>query len=329
MANLVYLASGGYKSQYEDLPFDKVYLVDPLCHGKRTHKVHALKMDALESHKFFKDNGIQIDCLVLLRESQGEGGDTYNMCSDMLIGYFMSILPESFVLISNDISYYQFKQSSVRKISYYNSPRYKLRKGESPNLVSFDLPYRMTLLSPGDTGYMDPTTFSNLLSGGPMNVYRMELVTHVEEYNICESLKIRCIQDSIWRHEGELDMLYISFYPKHEDSCDFFVKGNIKARYYKQMEFAQMLEDAHEKGYSHIGFTPHYWYQYDKNYQKMLEKFCMERHPEMTIDFYYMNSWFKCRHIEKAVKTLCRSAKSLRHLSRRDGQPARRQRHHG
>ena len=307
MANLVYLASGLYNPKYEDLPFDNVYLVNLGYTGKSTSKVRGLKMDALESHKFFKDNNIQIDCLVLLRESQGEGGETYNMCSDMVIGYFMSILPKSFVLICNDISYYPFRQNPERKISYYNNKWVKLSKGDSPNFVSFDLPYRMTPLSPGDMGYIEPATFSDLLPGGPMNVYRMDLETHIEEYRLGDSLNIRCIKDSIWRHEEELDMLYVSFYPKYEESRDFFVKGHGKVRYYRQMEFAEMLEDAYEKGYRHIGFTPHYWYQYDRNYQKMLEKFCLERHPGMTIDFYYMNSWFKYRHIVKAVKTIRRA----------------------
>jgi hypothetical protein len=309
MANLVYISSGSYNPDYENLPFDKIYLVDLKYSGKSTEKVQGLKMDALESLKFFKENHIQIDCLVLLRESQGEGGYTYNMCSDMVIGYFMSILPKTFILICNDVCYYDFRQNEKSKIPYYKDD-VKFKKYETPNLVSLDLPYKMTQLFPGDSGYIEPTTFTEYLAGGPMHVYQMELQTQEEEYTIGKSLKIRCIKDSIWSHEDELDKLYISFYPKHQAYKDHFANNHSKAQYYKQMDFGQMLIEAHEHGYKHIGFTPHYWYQYDRNYQKMLEAFCLEKDPEMTIDFYYLNSWFKYRHIIKAVKTILRAKRS-------------------
>ena len=99
MSTLVYIASGNYKIEYENLPFDSIYLVDIRAKCCDSKKVKILNMDALESINYFKSHNIEINYLVILRESQGEGGQTYNLCSDMVMGYFMTILPKSFVWI--------------------------------------------------------------------------------------------------------------------------------------------------------------------------------------------------------------------------------------
>ena len=102
--------------------------------------------------------------------------------------------------------------------------------------------------------------------------------------------------------------MYISFKPSYTPQKDFYTQHNPKASYYSQMEFGGILRKAFESGLNHIGFTPHYWYQYERNYQKMLEKECKVLNSNFTIDFYYMNSWYNCRHIEKAIKTLQRNS---------------------
>jgi hypothetical protein len=255
-------------------------------------------MDALDSIEYFKENNISIACLVTLRESQGEGGFRYNLCSDAVMGYLMPILQEQFIWICNGINYYKIinKQDQTQNL--------KLHKCESLNYVSLDLPYIMTELNPDSHEYIDPAKFTDMDSKASMHIFSMQLNPVIREIRVGKHLNIRLIQDSIWRHADELDQMYISFKPSHDSQKDFYTKHNPKAFYYRQMEFGAILRKAIDTGLNHIGFTPHYWYQYDKNYQKMLEQECRFLDRDLTIDFYYMNSWFNCRHIEKAIKTL-------------------------
>jgi hypothetical protein len=299
MRTLVYLASGGYNEFYETLPFDRIYLVSSEPRRKiHSEKVVYLNMDALDSIEYFKENNISIACLVTLRESQGEGGFRYNLCSDAVMGYLMPILQEQFIWICNGINYYKIinKQDQTQNL--------KLHKCESLNYVSLDLPYIMTELNPDSHEYIDPAKFTDMDSKASMHIFSMQLNPVIREIRVGKHLNIRLIQDSIWRHADELDQMYISFKPSHDSQKDFYTKHNPKAFYYRQMEFGAILRKAIDTGLNHIGFTPHYWYQYDKNYQKMLEQECRFLDRDLTIDFYYMNSWFNCRHIEKAIKTL-------------------------
>ena len=301
MRTLVYLASGGYKDIYETLPYDRIYLVSseprkPISSNKVTY----LNMDALDSAEYFKRHNIQIDCLVILRESQGEGGFRYNLCSDSVMGYFMSFLPERFIWICNGTDYYNIIRE---KDQTYNL---KLHKCESLNYVSLNLPYLMTKLDSDSPGYIDPTYFTDMHSSASMHVFSMQLKPNIREFKVGKFLNIRIIQDSIWRYENELDRMYISFKPSYIPQIDFYTRNHPKASYYTQMEFGEKLKKAISSGLNHIGFTPHYWYQYDKNYQKMLEHECKNLNREIRIDFFYMNQGFNCNHIEKAIKTLSR-----------------------
>lgn len=299
MRTLVYLASGGYDEFYETLPYDRIYLVSAEPRRKiHSDKVVYLNMDALDSIEYFKKNDIRIDCLVTLRESQGEGGFRYNLCSDAVIGYLMPILQEHFIWICNGIDYYI---TINKKDQTHNL---KLHNCESLNYVSLDLPYLMTELTPDAHGYIDPAKFTTTHSEASMHIFSMQLNPVMQEFRIGKHLTIRLIQDSIWRHENELDQMYISFKPSHDSQKDFYINHNPKASYYRQMEFGEILRKSINSGLDHIGFTPHYWYQYDKNYQKMLEQECRVLNRDLVIDFYYMNSWYNCRHIEKAIKTL-------------------------
>ena len=299
MRTLVYLASGSYKEFYETLPFDRIYLVNLAPKREiQSEKVVHLNMDALDSIEYFKKNNIRIDCLVTLRESQGEGGFRYNLCSDAIMGYLMPILKEEFIWICNGTDYYI---TINKKDQTHNL---KLKRCESLNYVSLDIPYLKTALTPDSHNYIDPAKFTEMHSTASMHIFSMQLNPIIREFKIGKSLTIRLIQDSIWRHADELDHMYISFKPSHDSQKDFYTKHNPKASYYRQMEFGEILRKAISIGVKHIGFTPHYWYQYDKNYQKMLEQECMFLNKDFTIDFYYMNSWYNCRHIEKAIKTL-------------------------
>ena len=278
-------------------------------------------MDALS---YFKDKEISIDCLVTLCESRGEGGQTYAMCSDVFMGYYMQVLRNDFIWICNDSKYYGFSahvkgSPTYRKLGvtydeiHNKYKRTKMRDLYGRNYVSLDLPYEMTELTSGDEGYINPGLFSSLLNeSNKGHVFKMHYSPSIKEYTIAKDFRIRLIQDSIWNYYNSLDALHISFWLEDIDKKDFFTQ-HPKVSYYEQLQFGQKLRASYDCGYEHIGFTPHYIYQYDKVYQKQLESFALEivatMHHPFTVDFFYLSSWFHTRHIEKAIKTLNRSIK--------------------
>ena len=312
---LVYIASGGYRREYEYLDYDRVYLVDPAVRGRfHSDKVKLLRCDATEAVEYFKKEGIRIDCLVTLCESMAEGGHTYATCSDTFMGYIMPVLSKDFLWICNDKGYYLPQYLSTRgvKIIYpgIRESLYGMRTRFGFNFVSLDLPYAMREIHEDDPEYLPPAMFSNHLSNENRgHVFRMNYSPSVESFNLPGGTTIRLVQDSIWEHYDELDHLFISFKLGYPPMKDFFENID-RVSYYQQMEFGAQLRRAESNGFTHIGVTPHYWYQYDRNYQKQLEDFLLELDRPMTIDFFYMNSRFGTRHIQKAVKTLLREHQS-------------------
>lgn len=311
---LVYIASGGYKREYESLDYDHVFLVDKAVHGRfRSDKVRLLQCDALEAFEYFKKEGIKIDCLVCLCESIEEGGHTYAMCSDTFMGYIMPILPKDFLWICNDRKYYSYQYLSTEstKIRYPGLKRETLNRMRTRygyNFVSLDLPYSMQEIHEDAPEYLPPSMFACMNENNSGHVFRMSFSPSTETFMLPERVTIRLIQDSIWNHLDELDHLFISFKLGYDPMKEYFEKID-KVSYYEQMDFEEKLRWAESHNLNHIGFTPHYWYQYDKNYQKQLESFIRELRRPMIIDFFYMNSRFGTRFIKKAVKTIWREVR--------------------
>ena len=171
------------------------------------------------------------------------------------------------------------------------------------NYVSLDLPYSMQEIHEDDPEYLQPSLFTELSERNRGHVFRMSYSPSTESFELPGGVTIRLIQDSIWNHHDELDHLFISFKLGYNPMEDYFDKID-KVSYYKQMDFEKELHWAESCNLNHIGFTPHYWYQYDKNYQKQLESFIRELRRPMIIDFFYLNSRFGTRFIKKAVKTI-------------------------
>lgn len=307
---MVYIASGEYKAEYEDLDYDRVYLVDPKADNHfLSDKVVLLNCDALEAIELFKKERIKIDCLICLCESLGEGGQTYATCSDAFMGYIMPILRKDFLWICNDRQYYshQYLTTETTRILYPGLRKetlYRMHTRYGFNFVSLDLPYRMKEIYSDGPDYLPPAMFSDMLSEvNTGHVFRMSYFPSFDIFELHGGVTIRLLHDSIWNHYDELDHLFISFKLGFLPKKDYFESFD-KVSYYEQMDFATKLRWAASNNLGHIGFTPHYWYQYDKNYQKQLEDFIRELERPMTIDFYFMNSWFGTRFIKKAVKTL-------------------------
>ena len=310
---LVYFASGGYKKEYETLNFDRVFLVDTVVRPCfQSDKVKSLRCDALEAVEYFKKEGIRIDCLVTLCESVGEGGQTYAICSDAFMGYVMPVLAKDFLWICNDRKYYPamyYSTEGVRIRSHgMMESLYRMRTRYGYNYVSLDLPYNMRELYENDPEYLPPALFSRLLSDqNKGHVFRMSYSPSIEPLRLSEDVTIRLVWDSIWNHYDELDHLFISFKLGYPPMEGYFERSD-RVSYYKQMEFGERLRWAKLNEFNHVGFTPHYWYQYDKNYQKQLEDFLRELNRPMIIDFYFLNSEFGNKHIRKAIKTLQRES---------------------
>ena len=311
---LVYLASGPFKAHYLQLGFDRVYLVDTAFQRKpisiqygASTQVIPLSMDALEAVELLKNEGLRIDCLVTLCESVGEGGQTYAMCSDVVMGYLMPLLSEDFIWVCNDLDYYPTTYRSTR-VSDTLSEKNKMREKYGANFVSLNLPYIMEELHCGDPDYLSPSLFTSLLNSYNCgHVFRMHYVPSVETITISGGVTVRLIQDSIWNHYGELDRLFVSFRLGFTPMKDYFEKIE-KVVYYRQEDLGKQLDLALNDGLSHIGFTPHYRYQYESVFQTELERFLRTVDHPMTIDFFYLNSGFHTRFIRKAVKTLQRKA---------------------
>ncbi|RAR73731.1 hypothetical protein [Flavobacterium aciduliphilum] len=120
--NLLYLASGGYKPEYENLPFDHLYFVDGNANFKKSYpenhpKITFLGMDALFAVDYLKSKQVKIDCLVIINEGLYEGGGSYPLFSDFLIGYLSPILKEEYLLIC-DLRYYDSNLNAVTKMDW-------------------------------------------------------------------------------------------------------------------------------------------------------------------------------------------------------------------
>ena len=310
---LVYIASGGYKKDYEKLQYDRVFLVDTWAFPRfQSKKVQMLRQDALDAVKVLHANNIKIDCLVTLCESVGEGGQTYATCSDTFMGYIMPVLSKDFIWICNNRMYYPIQYRSIidpskkHPTTIYNSlsNNDRMRSRYGYNFVSLNLPYDMWEIYDSDPDYLSPALFmESVCENNKGHVYKMRYAPAIETIILPGNITIRLIQDSIWNHYDELDYLFISFKLGYFPMKNYFENID-KVDYYKQMEFGAKLRWADLNRLNHIGFTPHYWYQYDKNYQKQLESFIRGIERPMVIDFYYMNSGFNTRHIRKAAKTI-------------------------
>lgn len=235
---LVYFASGPYKNVYEFLPYDQVYLVDYCFAGNRNHhnqvsksvKVFCIGMDSLLAVDYLKKSKVKIDCFVALNEGLYEGGGHYAINSDMFLGYVMPILKDKYIHIVNK--------------NYYGNQYH----------VSMDLSYQMTAINEGDLDYIDPFLFSNdEYHKGFAKVYRMEKLTSEQDLNINPNIKISIIQDSIWSHSDELDLMAMSI--TSQGQGDFFLGLN-KVISTRDYNIDQILDFCVQNKIERIGFTP-------------------------------------------------------------------------
>jgi len=243
---LVYFASGPYKNRYELLPYDQIYLVDYCFIGKgnrnngssdrkiqisESGKVFCLGQDCLQAVSYLKQRKIKIDTFISLNEGLYEGGKGgYALNSDMFLGYVMPLLSDDYIHIMNK--------------TYYCNQFH----------VTMDLPYLMTEIKEGDKNYLDPFLFSDdEYHKNHAKVYRMKKQTSAEDLNINPNIQISIIQDSIWNHADELDLIAISITPQGQG--DFFLGLN-KVISLRDHTIGQILDFCVREKIERIGFTP-------------------------------------------------------------------------
>jgi hypothetical protein len=270
MRTLLYLASGQYHPLYDNLPFDKIILVDRSV--KDFYKnyqnlrsitdlpiIECLSMDALYAIDYLKERNIKIDCLVSVNEGLYNGGGTYPIFSDMLLGYLSPILKDDLLVIT-DLSYYLKMHDRVAKMDW-----------------GFD----KKKLKTSEPGYINPNIFSRQnrnSSSVEGDVYRLKRVNKETILKVGPFAKVKIIHDSIWRDEKELDLLGINIDCGHkitqkETVSDFFNKKtnvfNIKGKSFKGI-VAHCLKN----NIKSVGLMPWLDGKYESviNYLKSLDK---------------------------------------------------------
>ena len=249
---LLYLASGGYKLEYEDLAFDHLYFVDGNSNFKKSYpedhpKITFLGMDALFAIDQLKSKQVKIDCLVLINEGLWQGGGSYPLFSDFLIGYLSPILQDEYLLIC-DLSYYDSNLNAVTKMDW----GHKIIK----NLKS------------EDNGYINPQLFTSYREFSQDEafgeVFQMEKSCKVTPLNSINSdVKIEIVHGSIWEDENDLDFIGLNLRSKHQlvgkangrqNVVDFF-ESKPKVHNIKEKQFLEIMDSCIKSNAKRVGLV--------------------------------------------------------------------------
>jgi hypothetical protein len=288
MANpstLLYLASGPYCPDYENLPFELLIFVDKDLElgpsfPKNHPRVRFIGKDALEAIDDLYQEGIKIDCLVSLNDGLDDGGGIYPMLSGFLIGYLVPLLQDTFTLIT-DFSHYQ---------EPYRRPMSKL-----------DWPVKKPkVLKLGMNGYLNPQQFSYSQRINPYpnfgQVYQMQKIRESTSLNFADSnAKITVKYESIWEDELFLDLIGINLISdykvigdggKNAQNPKEFFKAKPKVYDLNGRTFREIMDYCKLHQLEHIGLCP--WK--DGVYAEVIEylnvqKFRLPR----SITFYHLN----------------------------------------
>jgi len=232
---LVYFASGPIKKEYDDLNFDKIYLIDSCFKNSRQYsksifsdgKITCVGMDCLESVAFLKQENVKIDCFVSLNEGLYEGGGSYAINSDFFLGFVMPLLKPHYIHIMD-------------KTYYDNSYR-----------VTMDLPYEIEEITENDDRYINPLIFSNRNRAKVLQMRKLN--TASREISISPMLNVKIIHDSIWNYYEELESIVLSF--SQQGQGNFF--DNIsKVINLSEIQRDEVFNYCEKYKIQKIGFTP-------------------------------------------------------------------------
>lgn len=282
MKTLLYLASGNYYQDYENLPYDKVILVDANSFSHGFHppfgsKVKCMKMDALQAIQQLKTENIQIDCLVSINEGLAEGGGSYPIFLDFLMGYIIPILKDDIIVITN--------------VNYYTN----LHLGKQ--LKKMDWGFEKSIVRIEDSDYIFPGIFSatQRAQNGMYDVqfgdvFRLKRNKSEISLNLNQNLKIRIIHGSIWENpSADLIGLKLSTtisLTGNGNTVQGFFKSHKNVMNIENMSFESILQICLENKLKLISLAP--WK--DGDYFNMINdlKQFNGKYPEQ-IDFYHLN----------------------------------------
>ncbi|MDR2643532.1 MAG: hypothetical protein LBC74_12145 [Planctomycetaceae bacterium] len=200
MSTLIYFASGAFKPEYENLPFDNIYLIDlwsfknkakkfenpndyiefePL----RIGKVTCVNSECLKAVNYLKSQNVKADCYVTANTSCHSRPKRCPLGLPFFIGYVMPILKDDYVHITNLKKYYGSTDKNV-----------------------IDLPYEIDQITKDDNRYIDPAIFVHG-NTKDVEIFRMRKKCEVVNIAIDSKIKISVIRDSIWNYYDKLDLV--------------------------------------------------------------------------------------------------------------------------
>lgn len=196
---LLYLASGPYKTDYENLPFEQVILVDRLPNPRvmpKNSKVEYWRMDALNSIDEVSRRKLKIDCLVSLNDGMFEGGGSYPIFSEFLLGYLHPHLSDDLLVIT-DLNYY--KSLRISKI-----------------IGKMDWGFTSSVVKSNNDDFINPLIFSYGMNQENCkhindfgNVFKLKRDRKIYSNKI-HAHQISVRHTSIWEDEDELDFIGLS-----------------------------------------------------------------------------------------------------------------------
>ncbi|MDR1479255.1 MAG: hypothetical protein LBJ00_09965 [Planctomycetaceae bacterium] len=196
MSTLVYFASGANKPEYEDLPFDEIYLIDSesfqdqsaaLKDGSfepfRVGRVTCVGMRCLWAVDYLKSKNVKVDCLVAVnlgcyhREIRCPLGSSY------FLGYVMQILNDDYVHVANFGNYWDRTDVGV-----------------------MGLPYEITKLTRKDKRYINPKILTHHNANG-VELFQMHKINETSELKVESEIKVSIVRDSIWNYYDKVDLV--------------------------------------------------------------------------------------------------------------------------
>ncbi len=262
MHTFLYLASGSYNINYEKLNFNKMYFVDSniglrKSYPENSNSIRFIAKDALLAIDHLKAENVRVDCLVIINEGLFEGGGSYPMFADFLMGYLYPLLTDEFSLITDLTPYQTTKYKALSKLDW------AVEKVEELFL--------------GDKDYLNPRIFSTHTSNKERfgQVFRMRKVDSKTVFNTRNNrIIVKLIHGSIWSDTDDLDYIGLKL---SNDGVHLHSRGKRNIRtsgeffaskpYVHNIQnksFEEVLADAESNSAEIIGFTPWSENDYDE-----------------------------------------------------------------
>jgi hypothetical protein len=281
---LLYLASGPYREAYEDLPYDKVVLVDrALSYANykvpSNSKAEFWNMDALPAIDEIARRKLIINGLVSVNEGIDEGGGDYRIFSEFLMGYIGPFLADD-VLVITDLAYEGISRvkNHVAKMDWGFE---KIKK-----------------LQPSDAEYINPSVFSSekKLKGKVDADYGDVFLLKRAYSKVSKTIgriQMQLIHGSIWKDKAHLDAIGLSM-PQIRKEDDRSITQSVLNFFYRKpatfplnkLSILEILELCKKDQKFKIGLMP--WLEGE--YKMVFNDLYKYRGPEsFELSFYHLN----------------------------------------